>query len=167
MRNWKTGLQTAVSAALLVSLTAVPGATRAAKGKLSPDFTGTTLDGKTITLSEFRGKSPVLLNFFAEFCGPCRKEFPHLKALDEKHGPKGLKVIAVALDEDRETAAVVPNANGVKFPVVFDPKNAVAKKYDVQVIPHTVVIDREGKVHAVISGLNLDALDRAVGEVMK
>src|SRR5688500_9694793 len=165
MRNWKC-LPILAFAVLLVSLMAAPGSARAVKGKLAPDFTGDTLDGKKLTLSEFRGKNPVVLNFFAEFCGPCKKEFPHLKALDEKFGPKGLKVVAVSMDEDRETAAIVPNANGVKFPVVFDPKSVVSDRYKVQVIPHTVVIDREGKVHAVVSGLNLEALDKAVAEVM-
>lgn len=144
-----------------------PGDARAVKGELPPDFTGNTLDGGKVTLSSFRGKNPVLLNFFAEFCGPCKQEFPHLKALDEKFGPKGLKVVAVSLDEDRDTAAIVPKQNKVKFPIVFDPKGAIAEKYGVQAIPHTVVIDRNGKVQQVLTGLDLERLDRSVEEVMK
>ena len=146
---------------------AAPGSARPEKGAFPPDFSGTTLEGRKVTLSQFRGKNPVVLNFFAEFCPPCKEEFPHLKKLDEQFGKKGLRVVAVSLDEDRETAAVVPRQHRVKFPVVFDPQGGIARKYGVQVIPHTVVIDREGKTHAVLSGFDLEALDRAVSQVVK
>lgn len=166
MRSWKTGLYAGAILALGAAF-CIPGDARAVKGEAPPDFTGTALDGRKVTLSAFRGKSPVVLNFYADFCGPCKQEFPHLKALDEKFGPKGLKVLAVSLDEDRETAGQIPNQNKVKFPVVFDPKGSIAEKYHVQAIPHTVVIDRSGKVQQVITGLDLELLDRAVDEVMK
>lgn len=166
MRSWRAGLAAGAIFALAV-VAAVPGSAKAVKGEVPPDFTGNTLDGRKVTLSQFRGKNPVVLNFFAEFCGPCKQEFPHLKALDEKLGPKGLKVVAVSLDEDRDTAAVLPNQHKVKFPIVFDPKGSIAEKYKVQAIPHTVIIDREGKVHQVITGLDLEVLDRSVEEVLK
>jgi peroxiredoxin len=154
--------------ALTLAALAVAGATAGAvKGETPPDFTGTALDGRKITLSEFRGKNPVVLNFYADFCPPCKKEFPHLKALDEKLGAKGLRIVSVSLDEDRATAANIPNDNRVKFPVIFDPKGGVAGKYNVQAIPHTVVIGRDGKVNTVLIGYNPDALDRAVEQVMR
>lgn len=168
MHYWRISfLSTAVAASTLLLSLAGPGSARAVKGEVPPDFTGTTLDGKKITLSDFRGKHPVVLNFFAEFCGPCRQEFPHLKALDEKYGPKGLKVLAVSLDEDKATAAVIPREAKTKFPIIFDPKNSIADKYGVQAIPHTVVIDRSGKVQQVVVGLNLEALDQAVSQVIR
>ncbi|HTE19737.1 MAG TPA: TlpA disulfide reductase family protein [Armatimonadota bacterium] len=172
MRYWKPVLLAAV-AAVSLGLTAPHGGqalaapAKVTRGQLPPDFTGATLDGRKITLSQFRGKNPVVLNFFAEFCGPCKKEFPHLKALDEQFGARGLKVIAVSLDEDRQTAAMVPNQSRVRFPVVFDPKAGIAEKYGVQAIPHTVILDREGKVHTVLIGLDLEKLDEAVAQVMK
>ena len=76
-------------------------------------------------------------------------------------------IVAVSLDEDKETAAIVPRQNKVKFPIVFDPKGAIAEKYKVQAIPHTVVIDKSGKVQQVITGLDLQLLDKSVGEVMQ
>ncbi|MGV3722723.1 MAG: TlpA family protein disulfide reductase [Actinomycetota bacterium] len=167
MNRLKTGLMAAAATALLAVLAATPGTAEIARGELPPDFTGSTLDGRKITLSNFRGKNPVVLNFFAEFCPPCKKEFPHLKALDERHRAKGLKVLAVSLDEDRKTAAVVPNQAKTSFPVIFDPKGGIAEKYGVQAIPHTVVLDRQGKVHAVLIGLDLEALDRAVEQVLQ
>jgi peroxiredoxin len=167
MRHWRAGVLTLAAGAVLGIALSIPGSAKAIKGDLPPDFTGTTLDGRKITLSDFRGKNPVVLNFYAEFCGPCRKEFPHLKALDEKLGPKGLRIVAVSLDEDRGAAAAVPRESGARFPIVFDPKGSIAERYGVQAIPHTVVIDREGKVSAVLIGVDLDALDRAVAQVMK
>lgn len=160
-------LSTTALAALLGVLGSTPTRAAVSKGQLPPDFTGTTLDGRKITLSDYQGKNPVVLNFFAEFCPPCRTEFPHLRQLDEKLGAKGLKVLAVSLDEDRASAAVVPKQSGAKFPVIFDPKGGIAEKFGVQAIPHTVVIDRSGKVHAILIGLNLEALDAAVDQVLK
>jgi peroxiredoxin len=154
--------------ALALAALAVAGATAGAvKGETPPDFTGTALDGRKITLSEFRGKNPVVLNFYADFCPQCKKEFPHLKSLDEKLGAKGLRIVSVSLDEDRATAANIPNDHRVKFPVIFDPKGGIAGKYNVQAIPHTVVIGRDGKVNTVLIGYNPDALDRAVEQVMR
>jgi cytochrome c biogenesis protein CcmG, thiol:disulfide interchange protein DsbE len=167
MRTLKAAAAAASLAAILGLVVVLPGSARTMKGEPAPNFTGTTLDGKKVALADFRGKHPVVLNFYADFCPPCRKEFPHLKAMDGKLGPKGLKVIAVSLDEDRPTAAALPKATGARFPVVFDPSGGIAAKYGVQAIPHTVVIDRDGKVHAEIIGLDTDKLDRAVEQVMK
>jgi len=167
MHRFKAGFPAIIAAALLAVLAVAPGRASVSRGQAPPDFTGTALDGRKVTLSDFRGKHPVVLNFFAEFCPPCKKEFPHLKALDEKYRARGLRVVAVSLDEDRATAAVVPKQNKVAFPVIFDPKGGIAEKYGVQAIPHTVVIDRAGKVHTVLIGLDLEALDRAVEQVMK
>jgi peroxiredoxin len=153
--------------ALLGLALAAPGLATPSKGRLAPDFTGASLDGKKITLSDYRGKNPVVLNFFADFCPPCREEYPHLKALDEKFGARGLRVVSVSMDEDRETASRVPRQNNVRFPVIFDPKNLIAEKYDVQAIPHTVVIGRDGKVLSVMIGLDVEELDRAVAQAMK
>ena len=167
MQSWKTGLVAATGAILLGMVFGAPGSAKAVKGQVPPDFTGTTLDGRKVTLSDYRGKNPVVLTFFAEFCAPCRKEFAQLKEMDEKLGSKGLRVVSVSVDEDRQTAATIPNETRVKFPVVFDPKGAIAEKYEVQALPHTVVIDRSGKVQSVIIGYDADALDRAVGSVVR
>ena len=155
------------AAGLMCLAAGAQGRARVVRGQAPPDFTGTTLDGRKITLSDFRGKNPVVLNFFAEFCPPCRAEFPQLKEIDEKYASKGLRVVAVSMDETRSAAAVLPNEAKVKFPIVFDPKGAIADRYEVQVIPHTVVIDRDGKVHALITGFHPSDLTRAVEQVVR
>ena len=65
---------------------------------LSPDFTANTLDGKIWTLSDHRGKRPVLLSFYATWCGPCNQEFPHLARLARDYQDRGLQVVIVGLD---------------------------------------------------------------------
>lgn len=166
-QSWSTGLAAAALAGTLGLTLSAVGAGKVSRGQVPPDFAGSALDGRKVTLSDYRGKNPVLLSFYADFCAPCRKEFQHLKELDEKLGPQGLKIVAVSLDEDRETAAGIPKQSGVKFPVVFDPKNSIAEKYAVQVLPHSVLIDRDGKVHTVIVGVDLDELDRAAAQIVK
>src|SRR5205823_3146998 len=127
MRYLKTGVLAAGAMASLGLAFAAPG--RIARGQAAPDFAGTSLDGRKITLSEFRGKNPVVLNFYADFCAPCRKEFPHLKELDETLGGKGLRIVSVSMDEARDTASGIPNQYHVRFPVLFDPKGTIAQKY--------------------------------------
>ena len=136
-------------------------------GQPAPAVSGTTLDGRSISLADFQGRNPVVLTFYAKFCAPCKEEFSHLVELDGRYRGKGLRIVGVSLDDDRQSAAVVPGAAKAGFPIVFDPKGGIAEKYGVQALPHTVVIDRDGKVNAVIIGLNLSALDRAVDEVLK
>jgi peroxiredoxin len=163
-RNVWRGLA-GLSAALVVL--ALPALAKPAKGDLAPDFTGTALDGRKVSLADFRGKNPVLLNFYADFCGPCRKEFPHLKSLDERYSGQGLRVVAVSLDEDRKDAAGLPTEFKVKFPAIFDPRGVISDKYEVQTIPHTVVIGKDGRIQQILTGLDLAALDRAVEAVLQ
>jgi len=165
-RNARIGLL-GLGLAALAAAALVPAWAKPARGDLAPDFTGTALDGRKVTLSDFRGKNPVVLNFYADFCGPCRKEFPHLKMLDERHAAQGLRIVAVSLDEDRKDAGALPGEFKVKYPVIFDPKGAISERYEVQTIPHTVVIARDGRIHQIITGLDLDALDRAVAAVLQ
>jgi alkyl hydroperoxide reductase subunit AhpC len=137
------------------------------KGDLAPDFTGTALDGKKVTLSDYRDKNPVVLSYYADFVPTRKQSFTVLKSLDEKYSARGLRVIAVSLDEERQTAANLPSQVKVKFPVIFDPKGAIAEKYAVQALPHTVVIAKDGKVQQVITGLDEEKVNVAVSEVLK
>jgi peroxiredoxin len=166
-RHWKPALLGAAVCAALGALAMIPVSAKAVKGEPAPDFSGTALDGRKVALSQFKGKNPVLLSFYADFCPPCRKDFEHLKGLDARLGPKGLRIVGVSMDDDRNTALNIPKATGVRFPVVFDPGSGIGKKYGVQALPHTVVIDRDGKVQAEVIGLEPDKVDRALEQVLK
>jgi peroxiredoxin len=111
-----------------------------------PEFTLTDLSGKAWTFSALRGKV-VLVNFWATWCPPCRKEMPDLEALYQRFGSKGLVVLGIS---DEEAAKVEPfiRERKVSFPVLLDPGRKVNKMFVVEGIPKSFVYDREGKLAA-------------------
>ena len=110
------------------------------------DFTLTDLSGKTWHLQDLRGKV-VLLNFWATWCPPCRKEMPDLQALYDKYKESGLVVLAIS---DEEAAKVQPfiAERKISYPVMLDPGRKVNDLYRVEGIPKTFVYDRDGKMVA-------------------
>lgn len=126
-------------------------ATKAVKGQLAPDWQLSGFDGKPIKLSDFKGKV-VLLNFWATWCAPCRKEIPTLVALQKEHGERGVAVIGVSLDQG-DPAAVQSFASrmGITYPVAIGNEN-VQTSYGVEAIPTTFIVDRAGNIVAVHQG---------------
>jgi peroxiredoxin len=110
------------------------------------DFTLSDLSGKTWKFAELRGKV-VLVNFWATWCPPCRKEMPDLETLYERFGSKGFVVLGIS---DEELAKVEPfiRERNVSFPVLLDPGRKVNDLFVVDGIPKSFVYDREGKLVA-------------------
>jgi len=108
------------------------------------DFSATTLDGKQWVLAEHRGKKPLVLNFFATWCGPCKMELPHLVALQKKYGPDGVEVVLVT-DEPADLLKQFPEFTETPLTFITDAE-AVKTSYGVSAIPHTFVFNREGKL---------------------
>jgi len=104
-----------------------------------------------LDLSAYKGKV-VLLDFWASWCNPCRQSFPWMNAMAETMGPKGLVVIAVNVDHDRELADEFLRANDARFTIVYDPNGAIASKYQFRDMPTSFLIGRDGKVHYVHNG---------------
>lgn len=136
-----------------------PGALAAAKlqGQIAHDFTMQTLGGKTVHLSDFRGKA-VLLNFWATWCEPCKIEMPWFVELQKQYGPQGLQVLGVAMDDaDPVDIARFTKDMGVDYPILVGKesvRDAVAADYGgVQFLPETFFISRDGKVVEKIFGL--------------
>lgn len=115
------------------------------KGAQAPDFELTTLDGKTVVLSKLRGK-PVLLDFWATWCGPCRRALPHTQELAKKYKDQA-HVLTVNLREAPETVRAFMEKNNYTFPVLMDSDGSVARNYGVTGIPHFVIIDAQGKIY--------------------
>jgi peroxiredoxin len=109
-------------------------------------FTMTSLEGKTYSLAALRGHV-VLLNFWATWCPPCRKEMPDMEKLYQRFESKGLIVLAVS-DEDKDTVATFEAKQKYTFPILLDPDRKVNDSFNVEGIPKSFLFDREGKLVA-------------------
>jgi thiol-disulfide isomerase/thioredoxin len=129
------------------------GKTAQMKGQLAADFNLQSLDGKTVHLSDFRGKA-VLLNFWATWCQPCKIEMPWFVELQKQYGPGGLQVVGIAMDDaGPEDIAKFAKDMGVNYPVLIG-KDAVGDAYGgVQFLPETFYIGRDGRVVDRVFGL--------------
>ena len=137
---------------LLLSLLAPLAAPAApAPGSTAPDFTLHSLGGPNLRLQEQRGRV-VLLNFWASWCGPCREEMPQLNRLHEKYRASGVSLLGVNVDEDPSKVQALVAQLGVKFPVLMDTDKQVSRLYDMNAMPATLLIDREGKVRYLHRG---------------
>lgn len=139
-----------------------------ASGKEAPDFTELMLDRKTtMSLSDLRGKI-VLLDFWASWCGPCRKENPNVVKLYEKYKDRGFTVMSVSLDDNLERWKQAIEHDNLSWPNhVSDLKkwsSAAAAKYQVRGIPFTVLIDQEGKI--IDTNLRGPALEQALIQLL-
>jgi thiol-disulfide isomerase/thioredoxin len=113
---------------------------------LAPDFTVYDLEGNAHKLSDFQGK-PVLLNFWASWCGPCQMEMPDFQKFYETHGDKVNFVIVNLTDGQQETvesASAFIAEKGYTFPVYYDTDIDAAMKYGVSAVPVSYFIDAEG-----------------------
>lgn len=109
-----------------------------------PEFTLKDLSGKSWTFSDLRGKV-VLVNFWATWCPPCRKEMPDLESLYERFGSKGFVVLGIS-DEDAAKVEPFISERKVSFPVLLDPGRKVNDSFVVDGIPKSFVYDRDGKL---------------------
>jgi peroxiredoxin len=119
-----------------------------AMGQQAPDFALKTFVDGNVRLSEFRGEV-VVLNFWAAWCGPCQQELPRLNDLFQRYQRAGLVMLGVNLDDDMARAGDMSRRLGLAFPLLFDPAKAVGRLYELDALPMTVFIDREGVVRHV------------------
>jgi len=131
---------------------AVPAEARMpAVGSPAPDFTLRSSSGKNLKLSEFRGQV-VMINFWATWCAPCREELPHLNRLHQQYRRAGFVLLGVNIDDNPKAAQAMATHVKLGFPVLFDTDKQVSKRYDVDAMPSTLIIDRDGKVQYVHRG---------------
>ncbi|MBZ5579683.1 MAG: TlpA family protein disulfide reductase [Acidobacteriia bacterium] len=114
----------------------------------APDFTLKALDGRTLSLADFRGKRKVVVTFWASWCGPCRMETPALRAFYQKTHKDGsdFEIVAVDVDDERPAAEEYATSSKMPFPVVLDGTQRTADAYGVDSIPRIYVIDKDGMV---------------------
>jgi peroxiredoxin len=121
------------------------------QGKPAPDFALRDLEGRTVHLSDFRGQ-PVIVNFWASWCTPCRDEVPHLVTTYQQHKADGLVVVGVDLQEDDATVRSFAREFGMDYPVLLDPHGQTIRPYRITGPPTSVLIDRGGTVRGVVLG---------------
>ena len=122
-------------------------------GKAAPDFELDLLEGGKFKLSNEKGKSVVILDFWATWCGPCVRAMPIIDKVATAHAAKGVKLIAVNLRETEDQVKAFMAQHKLSPTVVFDREGATANDYLVRGIPQTVIIDKEGNVANVHVGL--------------
>lgn len=132
----------------------------------APDFTLTTLAGEQFDLSAVQGK-PVVLNFWATWCGPCQRELPTLQAAAERYGDQ---VLIVGVDQGEAPATVQSYVDklGLTFTIPLDAEFAVSERYAVRGLPTTFFIDRQGVIRQMWLGeMNSITLAEGVAEILR
>ncbi|MEW6046791.1 MAG: TlpA disulfide reductase family protein [Bacillota bacterium] len=119
-------------------------------GSPAPDFTLKDLEGRTVRLSDLRGR-PVMINFWATWCPPCREEMPHIEEFVRRFGGR-IEVLGVDVGEPAELVRAFLEKNPYSWRFLLDSDGQVMERYRVFAIPTSYFIDREGIVRAVYTG---------------
>jgi len=156
------GLAT-MAAAEQQGLTALPDRPEA------PDFTLPDVDGDSHRLSDYRGKV-VIVNFWATWCPPCRKEMPSMQRAWERTKDEGILMLAVDVGEDEDTVFAFQGQTPVDFPLLLDQDSAVTTAWPVRGLPTTFVVDTQGRLaYRAVGGREWDdpALLSTVRDLLK
>lgn len=138
---------------------------RLAIGKPAPEITLNNTEGVPVSLSSLRGKY-VLIDFWASWCAPCRQLSPQLRRIYQKHKAKGFEIYAVSLDREKMAWVNAINLDKLEWINVSDLlywQSPIAKLYDVETIPHNVLIDRNGLI--VAKALDIETLDQTLSTI--
>ena len=161
-----SGLQTQQLATTPPATTEEPDATEATQPETipAPDFTVLDWDGNEVNFSDYAGK-PVVLNFWAHWCGPCQMEMPEFNAkYEELEGEVTFLMVHVGADMDAGKEKVAEG--GYTFPVVFDKDSQVAAFYGVSAFPTSFFIDKEGNLQAYYVGaMDGDLLQQGINMI--
>jgi cytochrome c biogenesis protein CcmG, thiol:disulfide interchange protein DsbE len=116
--------------------------------KNAPDFKLPDLNGNNVELSKMTGKGPLLINFWATWCKPCVEEMAEYAMIYNEYKSKGFEMLAVSVDNEKTADKVKPYAESKKYPftILMDIKAIAAKKYSIQAIPMTFLLNKEGKI---------------------
>ena len=112
-------------------------------GQPAPDFQLESLEGEFVSLSSLKGK-PMLINFWATWCPPCRDEMPYMQQIYAEWSDKGAAILAINIGESSSTVSEFMNKYDLSLPVLLDTKGDVAGKYNIRAIPTTYFIDKDG-----------------------
>jgi cytochrome c biogenesis protein CcmG, thiol:disulfide interchange protein DsbE len=121
-------------------------------GQPAPDFELERLDGSgPLRLSDLRGQ-PVMVNFWASWCLPCREEFPLFREVRDRHRAEGLEIVGIVHRDDPQAARQFADDHGGNWPMVLDPNEVAWQAYGGQLLPITFFVDRSGTIRSVNFG---------------
>ena len=155
-----TVLIVAVGAFLLYKLAV--GGPHPLEGKPAPDFSLHDTQGNMVTLASYKGKDVVVLDFWATWCPACRKGLPVVNAVAKHFAGKPVAVYGVNIREGADLVKAFAKQQGLSLPLLLDDKGLVADDYAVSGIPQTVVIGKDGIIHAVDVGVPLWGFEGAL-----
>lgn len=144
---------------LLAALICAAPPAAASEGS-APGFELQDLSGQTITLSAFRGKSPVLLVFWTTWCPYCARQIANINQMEEAFGPDELAVLAVNGGEDRARVLAHVKRSDIRYRVLLDPEAKAGEAYGVTGYPYMVLIDMDGNIAATDYGVTTRLVDR-------
>lgn len=135
--------------------------------KPAPNFSASTLDGRTVSLADFRGQKNIVVAFWASWCGPCRLEMPELANFYKRHHTdcSDFEILAVSIDREPKDAEEYAVGQKLRFPVLLDSHERMADDYAVYSIPTMFVIDKKGKIVYGHSGYNATMEYRLASEL--
>ncbi len=121
-------------------------------GAPAPDFTLFSVEDEKVSLSEFKGKV-VMVNFWATWCPPCKKEIPDFMDFQKTYGERGFEILGISLDDDQDAVHTYLTSNPINYFVLFGSPDVAAKYGNIQSIPTTFLVDREGIIRATEVGM--------------
>ena len=128
-------------------------------GKLAPSFQLTDIDGQSVSLSDFQGQ-PLLINFWATWCGPCRSEMSYIQEVYDELSEREPVVLSINIGESLTKVEEFMRDYNLSFPVLLDMEGNVSEKYNIRAIPTTYFIDGDG----IIKDIKIGAF-RSVAEI--
>ncbi len=146
-------LRIAIALVLLASPEMIPPDDGELIGRSAPEVSFQLADGKPSKLSDFKGK-PLVISFWASWCGPCRKELPALAELAAKR--PDVTFLAINVDKERVPAERFIHELKMSLPVAYDPESAVVSRFDVVVMPTMFMLDKNGTVKFRKTGFSAD-----------
>jgi cytochrome c biogenesis protein CcmG/thiol:disulfide interchange protein DsbE len=150
-KRWVTGVSLGIASFLILLLMLIPRSeadTVLQVGQAAPDFALESLTGEKVRLSDLKGK-PVVINFWATWCPPCRKEMPEFQQVYDQYRDAGLQFYAINVGESKVAVEDYRQRLGVHFPILIDKNEEAQTAYKILPLPSTFFIDREGIIRGV------------------
>jgi len=121
------------------------------EGRPAPVFTLLDANGHAVSLATYRGR-PIIVNFWASWCAPCKAEFPLFVAARQRYAAQGLEIIGIVYNDSAASAAAFMASEGAAWPMLLDPQHVASAAYGVQAVPESFYIDGAGIVRSLSFG---------------